>query len=130
MFRFCLLICIFIVLIGCQPPEKPPEPPEPGNGSHKPVQPPELEPEPKPEPNSFAFRTQNYDMLGVQESKEWLSKNCTITEIDDDTLRIQRNDVPGRVSVSKGSRYFISLSGAAIIEDDDGNMRVGFFREK
>ena len=78
--------------------------------------------------DAFTVRTKTYDMLSVQASKEHLSKNFTIMEIDDDTLRIQRNDAPGTVTVSKGSGYFISISGAAVAEDGEGNIRVGFFR--
>ena len=75
--------------------------------------------------SSFAGRTENYEMLGVKASKDWLSENgFPVREIDDDTLLI--NEV---IRVSKGSRYLISVKGGTIIEDDEGNIRVGFFRE-
>lgn len=75
--------------------------------------------------SSFAGRTENYEMLGVKASKDWLSENgCTVTEIDDDTLLIK-----GSIRVSKGARYLVSVKGGTIIEDDEDNIRVGFFRE-
>ena len=115
-----------MVLIGCQPNNgNQQKPPEPGNEPHKPVLP--SEPERTLEYlRSFAGRTEKYDMLGVQESKDYLSKNkYTVTEIDDDTLLIL-----GKITVSKGSRFLCAEGGTAVTEDDEGNIRVGFFREE
>ena len=137
MFRFCLSLCIFMVLIGCQPNNgNQQKSPEPGNESHTPVSP--SEPERTLEYlRSFAGRTENYDMLGVQESKDWLRKNeYTVTEIDDDTRLIQRNYVSGnitkkdKITISKGGGGLSSIEGTAFTEDDEGNIRVGFFREE
>ena len=126
-----------MVLIGCQPNNgNQQKTPEPGNEPHKPVLP--SEPERTLEYlKSFAGRTANYDMLGVQESKDWLSKNeYTVTEIDDDTLLIQQNYVSGNITkkpkirISKGSGGLGVIGGTAFTEDDEGNIRVGFFREE
>lgn len=108
--------------------------PEPGNEPHKPVLP--SEPERTLEYlRSFAGRTENYDMLGVQESKDWLSKNkYTVTKIDDDTLLIQRNYVSGNITkrekIRISSSGLSSTDGTAFTKDDEGNIRVGFFREE
>ncbi|RKU06399.1 hypothetical protein C6501_18685 [Candidatus Poribacteria bacterium] len=111
MFRFCLLLCIFIVLIGCQPPEKTQE--TPGNGDQT------------QEPTissvwSYASRTEGYDMLGVQESKEWLNKNKDKFDIPEST--------DYRLLMGTGLPKF--TDAILITKDDDGNIRVGFDREE
>ncbi len=129
MFRFCLSLCIFIVLIGCQPAEKPPEPS--GNDDQKstkvevtdPVGPTEGE-----DTKEFLERTKAYNMLGVQESKDWLRDNSeyTGTEIDDNTLLIQKNGA--KITMSKETRGLASIEGTVLTDDHKGNIRVGFFR--
>lgn len=136
MFRFCLLLCIFMVLIGCEPTEKSPEPPGNSGQTQEPQQPPD---EPTVEaPGSFPNRTKAYEMLDVQASKEWLSKNkFTVTEIDDNTVLVQGNYVFGnmttevKVEIHKGKRGLAPISSSLIrslliTDDDEGNIRVGF----
>ena len=133
MFRFCLSLCIFIVFIGCQPNNgDPPQPPEPGNTPVEPA-PPSSDPG-NGEDLTFEVRTEAYDMLGVQESKDWLRKNhYTVTKVDSDTYLIQRNYVSGNVTRKEKTRVqgrgLASTEGTAFTKDDEGNIRVGFARK-
>ena len=127
MFRFCLSLCIFFVLIGCQPTQKSDHP---GNDNQA------HEPRTAPEPTSledirsFDNRTKNYNMLGVKKSKNWLrDKGYTVTEINGNAFLIEKNGKE-MTTIEKGSRAHYSVEETLFTHDDEGNIRVGFFHEE
>lgn len=96
----------------------------PGSSAGQTTPPPPTPPE--EDQDSFAVSTKNYNMLGVQESKEWLLQNTdkvTITDIGNNTLLIQGNL---KITVSRGSGFTVNMEGTVLAEDDEGNIRVGF----
>ena len=138
MFRCCLSLCMLIVFIGCQPNnEDPPRQRKPIQTSTRPT-----ETERRLEYlRSFAGRTENYDMLGIQESKDWLRKNkYTVTEVGGSTLLFEQNYVSGNLKqqpeakISKGFKGIVSVKGitkdAYLTKDDEGNIRIGFSRKE
>ncbi|RKU16677.1 hypothetical protein C6501_05325 [Candidatus Poribacteria bacterium] len=140
---------MFIVLIGCQQPQEndsrsevpqgtdqTQETAKPGGnngGSVVPLKPSRIIRDLE-YLRSFAGRTENYDMKSVEESKKWLLDNkYTVTDIDNNNLLIQRNYVSGnitdrrKITISKAGAIVV-MDGAMLTTDDEGNVRVGFFR--
>lgn len=148
-------LCMVCLTVGCNPP------PEQQNGntdSTDKVNPSQVETPQDPVDDertleyirSFAGRTEDYDMLGVQESKQWMRKHKFTVTDKGNNYAIQRNYVSGRikkrnkVTIPKGGRSLTSIRSRKIpgdidpikdisiifTDDDEGNIRVGFYREE
>ena len=129
-----IIIAFIVVMSACEKQEPPGPngkvdlPPEPKGNVDSP--PPELT-----KLRSFEYRTKNYDMLSVQESKDWLRKNYWTIIYSGNTIRLQRNYVSENVTdksnftISIDSRAMNSISGTLFTTDDNGKLRVGFFRK-
>ena len=144
-YKMIVTIIIIAFIMGCNPTPKPEgksdlndktDPPtvkpSPSNQTDPPIV---KSSPPKLDPNSFIPRTKNYDMLSVQESKDWLRKNYWTVTYSGNTIIIQRNYKSGNVTdrskftMSKDSRGMIAKNNAIFTVDDNGNIRVGFFRK-
>ena len=144
-YKTILTIAIIAFIMGCNPPSKPDGKSDlndktdtptvktsPSNQTDTPIV--ESFP-PKLDLDSFILRTKNYDMLSVQESKDWLQNNYWTVTYSGNTIIIQRNYKSENVTdrskftISKDSRAMISKNNAMFTTDDDGNIRVGFFRK-
>ena len=144
-YKTIVTVIIIAFIMGCNPTPKPggksdlndkTDPPTVKPSPSNQTDPPTVKPSPpKLDPNSFIPRTKNYDMLSVQESKDWLRENYWTVTYSGNTITIQRDYKSGNVTdrskftMSKDSRGIISVSGTMFTTDDGGNIRVGFFRK-
>lgn len=131
-YKTIVTIIIIAFIMGCNPTPKPEGKSDPNDKTDSPIVKPSP---PKLDPNSFIPRTKNYDMLSVQESKDWLQKNYWTVTYRGNTIIIQRDYKSGNVTdrskftMSKDSRGMVGISGTMFTTDDDGNIRVGFFQK-
>lgn len=131
-YKTIVTIIIIAFIMGCNPTPKPERKSDPNDKTDPTIV---RSSPPKLDLNSFIPRTKNYDMLNVQDSKDWLQKNYWTVTHSGNTIIIQRNYKSGNVTdrskftMSKDGRGMISVSGTMFTTDDDGNIRVGFFRK-
>lgn len=144
-YKTIVTIIIIVFIMGCNPTPKPEEKSDPNDKTSSPIVKPspsnQTDPPivksspPKLDPDSFILRTKNYDMLNVQKSKDWLQRNYWTVTYSGNTIIIQRDYKSGNVTdrrkftMSEDGRGMISISGTMFTTDDDGNIRVGFFRK-
>ena len=112
-----------------------------GDTIEVPVTPEPVEPVKDPGPSleeltSFAYRTKNYDMLSVEKTKEWLRDHHYTVTKSGESYTVQRNYVSGNVRDTRtitisaeGSQSSLHLRNSMMTTDDNGMLRVGFFKE-
>lgn len=108
-YKTIVTVVIIAFIVGCNPTPKPNGKPDQNDKPDPPIV---KLPPPKTDLNSFISRTENYDMLSVQESKDWLRKNYWTVTYSGNNIIIQRNYKSGNVTDT--NKYTIS-KGAAMV---------------